>query len=96
VAVDPTVIPMGELLFIPELAGLPQMDGSPHDGCFVAEDRGIKVKGHRIDVFTGDEGTRRRWEATLPSHASVHVYSGSTRCRRDAKRPMRGCDPRHR
>jgi 3D (Asp-Asp-Asp) domain-containing protein len=92
VAVDPSVIPMGELLFIPELAGLPQLDGSPHDGCFVAEDRGIKVKGHRIDVFTGDEATRRRWEATLPSQTSVHVYSGKTRCRRDTKLPTRGCD----
>jgi len=83
------VIPMGALLFIPELVGLPLADGSPHDGCFVAEDKGIKIKGHRIDVFTGDEATRRVWEAAFPSHAGVRVYSGSTRCKRDAQRPRR-------
>ena len=96
VAVDPTVIPMGALLFIPELVGLPLADGSPHDGCFVAEDKGIKIKGHRIDIFTGDEAMRRVWEAAFPSHTGVHVYSGSTRCKRDVPRPRRGCDARRR
>ena len=96
VAVDPTVIPMGELLFIPELVGLPQPDGAPHDGCFVAGDKGIKIKGRRIDVFTGDATTRRLWEAAFPSHTGVHVYSGSTRCKRDAELPRRGCDEPHR
>jgi 3D (Asp-Asp-Asp) domain-containing protein len=95
VAVDPTVIPMGELLFIPELVGLRQADGTPHDGCFVAEDKGIKVKGRRIDIFTGDAATRRAWEAAFPSHTGVHVYSGTTRCKRDVERPRRGCDVRH-
>jgi 3D (Asp-Asp-Asp) domain-containing protein len=87
VAVDPAVIPMGARLFIPELVGLPRADGSPHDGCFVAEDKGLKIKGQRIDVFTGDEATRRVWEAAFPSLAGVRVYSGSTRCKRGAHRP---------
>jgi 3D (Asp-Asp-Asp) domain-containing protein len=89
VAVDPTVIPMGEVLFIPELVGLPRADGAPHDGCFAAEDAGLKIKGRRIDVFTGDEATRRVWEAAFPSHTGVHVYPGSSRCKRDAERRRR-------
>lgn len=85
VAVDPAVIPMGSALYIPDLAGLPRLDGSPHDGCFVAEDQGIKIKGHRIDIFAGDEGTRRRWESLVPSNRGVRVLVGEPRCGRGAK-----------
>lgn len=95
VAVDPTVVPMGALLYIPELKGFPMGDGTAHDGCFVAEDRGLKIKGHRIDIFAGDEGTRRLWDVSYPSHRGVHVYNGSSRCSREAMKPRRGCDVRH-
>ena len=80
VAVDPAVIPLGTRLWIPEFNGLPRPDGSAHDGCFVAEDRGIAVRGLHIDVFAGDERTRRAWEALVPSHRGVHVYEGGARC----------------
>jgi 3D (Asp-Asp-Asp) domain-containing protein len=80
VAVDPTVIPMGTSLFIPEYVGLPGPDGAPHDGCFVAEDRGLWIAGRRVDVFAGDAGTRRAWEAAVPSNRGVHVFSGAGRC----------------
>jgi 3D (Asp-Asp-Asp) domain-containing protein len=80
VAVDPAVIPLGSSLYVPELAGLPRPDGSPHDGCFVAEDRGLRIKGLRLDVFAGEEQTRRAWEAAVPSHRGVHVVVGDPRC----------------
>jgi 3D (Asp-Asp-Asp) domain-containing protein len=80
IAVDPAVIPMGTRVFIPELVGLPRPDGAPHDGCFAAEDRGLRIRGLRLDVFTGDEHTRRLWEALVPSHRGVRVYAAGARC----------------
>lgn len=80
VAVDPAVIPLGTALYIPEFAGLPRPDGTRHDGCFVAEDRGLHIRGSRVDVFTGTEIMRRAWEAVVPSHHGVHVERGGARC----------------
>lgn len=80
-AVDPAVVPLGSVVYIPELAGLPRLDGSPHDGCFVAEDRGIRVVGQHVDVFTGDARTMRQWQAAVPSQRGVHVTIGDPRCR---------------
>lgn len=88
VAVDPAVIPMGKVLFIPEFVGVPRADGAPHDGCFVAEDQGLAIRGHRIDVFAGDEGTRRLWDAAVPSHRGVHVFAGEARCPRAPAREL--------
>jgi 3D (Asp-Asp-Asp) domain-containing protein len=80
VAVDTDVIPLGTALFIPELVGLPRADGAPHDGCFVAEDRGIKVVGRQIDVFTGDPAMTARWNALFPSNRGVRVIPRDARC----------------
>jgi 3D (Asp-Asp-Asp) domain-containing protein len=82
VAVDSAVIPLGTALFIPELVGLPRADGSPHDGCFVAEDRGIKVVGRQVDVFTGDPAMTARWNALFPSNRGVRVMLRDPRCAR--------------
>ena len=82
VAVDVSVIPLGSRLFVPELVGLPRADGSPHDGCFVAEDRGIKVVGRHLDFFTGDPAMTRQWNAQVPSNQGVHVHVGDPRCAR--------------
>jgi len=82
VAVDTTVIPLGTHLYVPELVGLPRADGTPHDGCFVAEDRGLKVVGHHIDVFTGDPAMTHQWNALVPSNRGVHVRIGDPRCAR--------------
>jgi 3D (Asp-Asp-Asp) domain-containing protein len=91
VAVDPAVIPMGTRVFIPEFVGLPRPDGGPHDGCFAAEDRGLRIRGLSLDVFVGDERTRRLWEALVPTHRGVRVYAASARC---ATRPPRGATRR--
>lgn len=81
VAVDSTVIPLGTRVFVPELVGLPRLDGSKHDGCFLAEDRGLKVVGRRIDFFTGDPANTARWNALVPSNRGVHVVPNDPRCR---------------
>ncbi len=80
VAVDPAVISLGTPLFIPDFVGMPRPDGSRHDGCFVAEDQGLKIKGRRIDVFAGDTMTRRLWDAAVPSNRGVEVMIGAARC----------------
>lgn len=80
VAVDTKVIPLGTRLFVRELVGLPLPDGTPHDGCVIAEDRGLKVVGRQIDVFTGDPAMTARWNGLLPSNTGVHVEQGSPRC----------------
>lgn len=96
VAVDPMVIPLGTSLFIPEFEGLPRPDGSRHDGCFVAEDRGIKIVGRRIDVFAGEPEARLSWEALVPSNSGVHVLSGSGRCEGREERTGHGARSRAR
>lgn len=80
VAVDTSVIPLGARLFIPEAVGLPRPDGTAHDGCFVAEDRGKRVVGLHVDLFTGDPATTALWNARLPSNRGVHVMVGDPRC----------------
>lgn len=51
VAVDPSVIPIGEPLYIPELDGLQLPDGSIHDGCVRADDTGGGIKKRKMDFF---------------------------------------------
>jgi 3D (Asp-Asp-Asp) domain-containing protein len=84
VAVDPAVVPLGSSVFIPEYEGMPRPDGSKHDGCFVAEDRGSKVVGKHIDVFTGDPALTSKWNQLMPSNAGVHVEIDAARCPKPA------------
>ncbi|HEY4119993.1 MAG TPA: 3D domain-containing protein [Byssovorax sp.] len=81
VAVDTSVIALGTVVFIPELAGLPRPDGSRHDGCFIAEDRGLRVQGRQVDVFTGDPAITAKWNRLYPSNRGVHVRMDEPRCR---------------
>jgi 3D (Asp-Asp-Asp) domain-containing protein len=84
VAVDVSVIPLGSTLFIPEAVGLPRPDGSAHDGCFVAADRGMGVVGQHVDIFAGSPDTRMLWNARLPSNRGVHVLVNDPRCPKSA------------
>jgi 3D (Asp-Asp-Asp) domain-containing protein len=82
VAVDIKVIPLGTPLFIPEFVGLP-LDArgtGAHDGCFIAEDRGIKVVGQHVDVFTGRVAMTKVWDARVPTNQGVTVFIDSPRC----------------
>ncbi|HEY8078577.1 MAG TPA: 3D domain-containing protein, partial [Labilithrix sp.] len=62
VAADTSVLPMGSVLYIPEL------DGDGLDGCFVVEDRGSRVKGEHVDIFTGSRESTKALEARVPSN----------------------------
>jgi 3D (Asp-Asp-Asp) domain-containing protein len=80
VAVDTDVVPMGTILYIAEYDGLARPDGTKHDGCFIAEDRGTKVKGKHVDVFTGEPSTTKLWNQLVPSNQGVHVELDAPRC----------------
>jgi 3D (Asp-Asp-Asp) domain-containing protein len=86
VAVDDSIIPMGTGIYVPEFDGLP-VDAARtrlHDGCFVAEDRGLKVKGQHIDVFTGASETTGLWNRLVPSNRGITVVLDNPRCARAA------------
>lgn len=81
VAVDSAVVPLGTSLYIPEYDGVPRgPDGSPHDGCFLAEDRGLRVVGEHVDVFTGHPQMTLHMNQAVPSNRGVHVYARTARC----------------
>jgi 3D (Asp-Asp-Asp) domain-containing protein len=57
IAVDPDVIPVGSVIYVPELRGKPFrfLDRSwNHDGYLFAGDRGGAITGAHIDVFHGN------------------------------------------
>lgn len=81
IAVDSSVIPLGTIVFIPEFKGLELADGRRHDGCFIAEDRGLKVVGRQIDIFTGDPSITAAVNSKVPSNKGVRVYPNDVRCR---------------
>lgn len=84
VAVDTDVIPLETSIYIPEFEGLPRdAEGtSMHDGCFIAQDRGFKVRGEHIDVFTGEPALTRLWNRLMPSNRGVTVVLESPKCER--------------
>jgi 3D (Asp-Asp-Asp) domain-containing protein len=84
VAVDDTVIPMGTAIYIPEFDGVPVdlARSSVHDGCFISQDRGMRVKGQHVDVFTGQRTTTELWNRLVPSNKGVTVVLQSPHCAR--------------
>lgn len=84
VAVDSAVIPLGTPLYIPEFDGIPRDAArtSVHDGCFLAQDRGLRVQGQHIDVFTGQPGVTQLWNGMVPSNQGVTVVMDSPKCAR--------------
>ena len=52
-ATDKTLIPRRSILFIKETVGLKMPGGGRHDGYWYASDVGGKIKGQRIDLYTG-------------------------------------------
>lgn len=86
VAVDSAVIPLHTPIYVPEFDGLPReaSGAGAHDGCFIAQDRGLRVTGKHIDVFTGDTALTRLWNQLVPSNKGVTVVLDSPRCARAA------------
>ncbi len=81
IAVDSAAIPLGTVVYISEFDGVPRSPGgAPHDGCFVAEDRGLKVVGEHVDVFTGNPKTTAHLNSLVPSNKGVHVFTGTAKC----------------
>lgn len=81
VAADIQVLPMGSVIYIPELDGI---EGS--DGCFVVEDRGMKVQGEHVDIFTGDPSRTAAINQQMPSNRGVTVVVDAPACARLTKR----------
>jgi len=80
-AVDTRQIAFGTRLYIPALGRILRRNGRRHDGCFVAHDRGGKIKGARLDLFAGRRTLFRRYlKGHLPD--DVQVYINHSRCRR--------------
>jgi 3D (Asp-Asp-Asp) domain-containing protein len=84
VAVDSEVIPLGTPLYVPELDGIARDPNGTavHDGCFVAQDRGVRVKGKHLDIFTGHASVTALWNRLMPSNQGVTVILDSPRCKR--------------
>ena len=84
VAVDTSIVPLGTAIYIPEYDGLPRdLDRhGKHDGCFVAQDRGLHVQGQHVDIFTGQSEMTRLWNSLVPSNVGVTVVLHSARCDR--------------
>jgi 3D (Asp-Asp-Asp) domain-containing protein len=80
-AADTSVLPMGTVVYIPELDGAPRGEsGSAIDGCFVVEDRGLRVKGEHVDIFTGQPAYTATLNERVPSNQGVTVIVQAPRC----------------
>ncbi|MEM9489085.1 MAG: 3D domain-containing protein [Myxococcota bacterium] len=85
VAVDPEIVPIGTLLYIPELDGLTVPGRRPwggfvHDGCVVADDRGGAIEGKELDLFMVKKS---HYQAFDRRHRlkRVSVQDGRHRCK---------------
>jgi 3D (Asp-Asp-Asp) domain-containing protein len=86
IAVDSTLIPLDTPVYIPEYDGIPRdpAQSSVHDGCFIAQDRGVRVTGEHVDVFTGHREITTLWNSLVPSNRGVTVIVDHPRCARAA------------
>jgi 3D (Asp-Asp-Asp) domain-containing protein len=93
VAVDPTVIKLGSLLYVPALDGQTMPGREPwggyiHDGCVVADDTGGGIKGNQLDLFVGRKSSVDLLSRKGGSHAWARnqpIYDGSGRCERKGR-----------
>jgi 3D (Asp-Asp-Asp) domain-containing protein len=97
VAVDPKVIKIGSLLYVPLLEGRTMPGRAPwggyvHDGCVVADDTGGGIDGHQLDLFVG----RRAYFLGLSGQEGSHswarhadVFDGSEICTRKGREVIR-------
>ena len=96
VAVDPKVIKLGSLLYVPLLEGRTMPGRAPwggfvHDGCVVADDTGGGIKGEQLDLFVGKKGwfhgmasSGRGGSHSWARH--VPVYDGAKICERKGRK----------
>jgi len=97
VAVDPKLIKLGSLLYVPLLEGRVMPGRAPwggfvHDGCVVADDTGGGIKDHQLDLFVGRKGWFLGMSGSRGSHAwarHVPVFDGAKMCERKGRRVAR-------
>jgi 3D (Asp-Asp-Asp) domain-containing protein len=93
VAVDPKVIKLGSLLYVPLLEGRTMPGRAPwggfvHDGCVVADDTGGGIDGNQLDLFVGRKGYYLGISGTGGSHSwarHVPVFDGGKICERKGR-----------
>ncbi len=79
-AVDSRYIPVGHVVELPELRGMPLPDGTRHDGCFVAVDAGGAIRGHHIDLFVPSRGAYEHLASARELPRRVSVVVDAQRC----------------
>lgn len=97
VAVDPKVVRLGSLLYIPALEGRMMPGRQPwggyvHDGCVLADDTGGNIGGKQLDLFVGRKAYMQALASPGSSHAwarNIAVYDGSGFCERKGRRVAR-------
>jgi hypothetical protein len=81
VAVDPALIPIGSVVYVPELAGRALPDGTLSNGCLRAEDTGRAIRGRHLDWFIG-QARSAQWLRMHPPPPEVSAFAESRRCTR--------------
>jgi 3D (Asp-Asp-Asp) domain-containing protein len=97
VAVDPKVIKLGSLLYVPLLEGRTMPGRAPwggyvHDGCVVADDTGGGMAGNKLDLFVGRKAYFLGLSGSGGSHSwarHVPVFDGSKICERKGRHVAR-------
>jgi 3D (Asp-Asp-Asp) domain-containing protein len=75
VAVDPSVVPMGAKLYIPEADGASLGGDTCHDGLFYVQDVGGLIRGKRIDIYLGPKSNIEPFASTsLCRSGRAEVY----------------------
>jgi 3D (Asp-Asp-Asp) domain-containing protein len=93
VAVDPKVVKLGSLLYVPLLEGRLMPGRAPwggfiHDGCVVADDTGGGLDGNKLDLFVGRRAYFLGLSGSGGSHSwarHVPVFDGSKICERKGR-----------